>query len=81
VTSRELGSFDFGGWSVSGHADLEALGYSIIELDLTADGGTGLASLAIPVLIDADDGTVSLDRSGGATPLFVDVRRLEGSYF
>lgn len=78
VTSRELGSYDFGGWTVANDPGLEPLDYTIIELDLPESGsGSGLASLAAPVDVDAAAGTVRLNRDGDPQVLFTDVRALE----
>ena len=81
VTSRTLGVYDFGGWNLHGENSGAELDYSVIELDLSDSGnGTGLASLATPVIIDADADTLSLDRSIDSTALFVDAHRLQDGY-
>jgi hypothetical protein len=81
VTSKPLGSYDFGGWTVQGDAAEEALDYSVIELDVNTSGnGTGLASLATPVVVDSEGKTVRLNRENGSLVLFQDAHRLESSY-
>lgn len=81
VTSRTLGSYDFGGWTVMGDAPEQALAYSVIELDLGESGATtGTASLAVPVSADADGATISLERTGETVALFRDVQRLDLGY-
>jgi hypothetical protein len=77
VTSRPLGSYDFGGWSVQGESTVEALEYSVVELDLSDTGGTGMASLATPVALDVGTGAVKLDRGSTPTVLLENVRQLE----
>jgi hypothetical protein len=81
VTSKRLGSFDFGGWTVHDAPAVEALEYSVIELDLPASGtGSGMASLATPVVIDAQGETLRLNRDAESPELFAEVRILETGY-
>lgn len=83
VTSRRLGSYDFGGWTVTGFSPDEGdeLEYSVIELDLDESGeATGTASLAAPVSMDADAGSIALERTGETVALFSEVRRLQLGY-
>lgn len=81
VTSKPLGSYDFGGWTVRGDTPADELAYSVIELDVSDSGnGSGLASLATPVVIDAEAETVSLNRDDGSLELFVGVHRIESGY-
>jgi len=81
VTSRPLGSYDFGGWTIAGNAPGQDLAYSVIELELDGSGAaTGTASLAAPVSMDAAAGMIALERSGETVALFSDVQRLEVGY-
>ena len=81
VTSKPLGSYDFGGWTVQGEVAVEELEYSVIELDVGEGASmTGTASLAAPVSVDAAAALISLDRPQDARPLFTDVHRLELGY-
>lgn len=75
VTSRPLGSYDFGGWKLEAGESPEELGYSVIELDTSAASGT--ASLATPVEIDSSAGTIGLAGSSGTTVLFENVQKLD----
>jgi len=77
VTSRSLGSYDFGGWKVDESAAPDDLGYTVIELDVADGAASGTASLAAPVDIDAAAGTVMLTRTATTPMLFDDVRRLD----
>lgn len=59
VTSRPLGSYDFGGWKVDGSAQNDDLAYTVIELDVADGSASGTASLAAAVDIDAAAGMIA----------------------
>jgi len=81
VTSKPLGSYDFGGWTVTGDPHVDELEYSVIELDFNdSGGGSGTASLATGVVIDAESNAIALDRSPDTRMLFEDLQRLKSGY-
>jgi len=60
VTDKRLGAYDFKPWSAAA-AEPKALGYSVIELYLGADGrGDGTLSLVAGVEIDSASSVISL---------------------
>jgi len=77
VTSRPLGSYDFGGWKVDGSGANGDLAYTVIELDVADGNASGTASLAAAVDIDAAAGTITLTRTAATPVLFDNVRRLD----
>lgn len=74
VTDRQLGSYDFNGWSVPSPVAKSDAPYSVLELRLDGAGtGTGYLSLAAEVRLDEAAGTVALDE--GAPTLLTNVKR------
>lgn len=75
VTDRQIGSYDFKGWSVPSPAAKGDAPYSVIELYVDGAGaGTGSLSLAAEVLLDEETGKVAL--ADGAPTLLTNVERV-----
>jgi hypothetical protein len=78
VTDRQIGSYDFKGWSVPSPVAKSDAPYSVIELYVDGAGtGTGSLSLAAEVMLDEEAGTVALD--DGAPTLLANVKREEAT--
>lgn len=74
VTDRQIGSYDYRGWSVPSPLAKAAAPYSVIELYIDRSGvGVGSLSLAADVKLDEAAGTVAL--AEGAPTLLTDVKR------
>ena len=79
VTSRKLGSYDFGGWTVTAPAAGADLEYSVIQLESGGEN-SGTASLVTNVAFDEADAIVQLDITTQTPTLFTDVRHVADTY-